>query len=182
MSRNPISIAGVWITTLSVCAFVTYMVIDGLGLLASPYAGLFGFMVVPAFFGLGLVLIPIGIWVEARRRPSACVSARMTARSCVLLPRHPDEVTTVVPRRRGNEAISMFHLPKPGRLILKSEHGRKSVSAGRYMPAERRRSTGEPHRRRLPTAASRGGGRFAPGKDLNCAFRVGMAGILLVGL
>jgi len=111
-------------------------------------------------------------WVEARRRPRARVSARMTARSCVLLPRHPDEVTTVVPRRRGNEAISMFHLPKPGRLILKSEHGRKSVSAGRYMPAERRRSTGEPHRRRLPTAASTGGGRFAPGKDLNCAFRV----------
>jgi len=127
-------------------------------------------------------------WVEARRRPRARVSARMTARSCVLLPRHPDEVTTVVPRRRGNEAISMFHLPKPGRLILKSEHGRKSVSAGRYMPAERRRSTGEPHRRRLPTAASTGGGRFAPSKDLNCAFRVrdGRAGDhgarLLVGL
>ena len=68
MSRNPISIAGVWITTLSVCAFATYLVMDQFGLLASPYAGLFGFMVVPAFFALGLVLIPIGIWVEARRR------------------------------------------------------------------------------------------------------------------
>lgn len=68
MSRNPISIAGAWITTLSVCAFITYLVLDAFGLLVSPYAGLFGFMVVPAFFTLGLLLIPVGIWVEARRR------------------------------------------------------------------------------------------------------------------
>ena len=66
--RNPLSIAGAWITTLSVCAFLTYLVLDQFGLLASPYAGLFGFMVVPAFFVFGLVLIPIGIWREARRR------------------------------------------------------------------------------------------------------------------
>jgi nitrate/TMAO reductase-like tetraheme cytochrome c subunit len=68
LARNPISIAGAWITTLSVCAFVTYLVMDQFGLLGSPYAGLFGFMVVPAFFALGLILIPIGMWVEARRR------------------------------------------------------------------------------------------------------------------
>jgi nitrate/TMAO reductase-like tetraheme cytochrome c subunit len=68
LARNPISIAGAWITTLSVCAFVTYLALDQFGLLASPYAGLFGFMVVPAFFIIGLALIPIGIWWEARRR------------------------------------------------------------------------------------------------------------------
>ncbi|HET7696689.1 MAG TPA: NapC/NirT family cytochrome c [Vicinamibacterales bacterium] len=68
MARNPISIAGAWITTLSVCAFVTYLALDQFGLLASPYAGLFGFVVVPAIFAVGLVLIPIGIWREARRR------------------------------------------------------------------------------------------------------------------
>ena len=68
MTRNPISIAGAWITTLSVCAFVTYLALDAFGLLGSPYAGLFGFMVVPAFFILGLLLIPIGMWREGRRR------------------------------------------------------------------------------------------------------------------
>lgn len=57
-----------WITTLSVCAFVTYLGLDGFGLLASPYAGLFGFIVVPAFFVLGLLLVPIGMWRESRRR------------------------------------------------------------------------------------------------------------------
>jgi nitrate/TMAO reductase-like tetraheme cytochrome c subunit len=79
LSRNPISIAGVWITTLSVCAFVTYLVIEEFGLLASPYAGLFGFMVVPAFFALGLVLIPIGIWLEARRRRAGHAAWRWPA-------------------------------------------------------------------------------------------------------
>lgn len=68
MARNPISIAGAWITTLSVCAFITYLILDQFGLLASPYAGLFGFIVVPAFFIFGLVLIPIGMWREGRRR------------------------------------------------------------------------------------------------------------------
>ena len=66
--RNPVSIAGAWLTTLSVFAFVAFVALEQFGLLASPYAGLFGFMVVPAFFVLGLLLIPIGIWIEARRR------------------------------------------------------------------------------------------------------------------
>ena len=68
MSRNPISIAGAWITTLSVCVFLIYLTLDQFGLLVSPYAGLFGFMVVPAFFVFGLLLIPIGMWREGRRR------------------------------------------------------------------------------------------------------------------
>jgi nitrate/TMAO reductase-like tetraheme cytochrome c subunit len=68
LTRNPISLAGVWITTLSVFAFLTYLALEAFGLLASPYAGLFGFVVVPAAFLLGLLLIPIGIWREGRRR------------------------------------------------------------------------------------------------------------------
>jgi hypothetical protein len=66
--------------------------------------------------------------------------------------------------------------PQAGRLILKSEHRRKSVQARFRRPihaGQAAQSTGEPHpsdRRRRPTAASRGRGRIAPGKDLNCAF------------
>jgi nitrate/TMAO reductase-like tetraheme cytochrome c subunit len=68
LARNPLSIAGAWITTLSVFAFITYVALEAFELLASPYAGLFGFVVVPAVFAAGLLLIPIGIWNEARRR------------------------------------------------------------------------------------------------------------------
>jgi hypothetical protein len=67
-ARNPITILGIWLTTLGAFAFVTYYVVEELGLLSSPYAGLFGFIVAPAIFLLGLVLVPVGIWWESRRR------------------------------------------------------------------------------------------------------------------
>ena len=66
--RNPVSIAGAWLTTLCVLAFAAFMALEGFGLLVSPYAGLFGFIAVPALFVVGLVLIPIGIWREGRSR------------------------------------------------------------------------------------------------------------------
>lgn len=68
LARNPVSIAGALITTLSAFAFLTYFALDAFGLLHSPYAGLFGFIVVPLLFLLGLILIPIGLWIEGRRR------------------------------------------------------------------------------------------------------------------
>lgn len=68
LARNPISLLGVWLTTLSAVAFVVYYFAEVFGLIASPYAGLFGFVLVPAVFLLGLLLIPIGIWREGRRR------------------------------------------------------------------------------------------------------------------
>jgi hypothetical protein len=68
LASNPISIAGAWVTTLSVLAFGTYLALEAFGLIASPYAGLFGFIVVPLIFAAGLILIPVGIWHEARRR------------------------------------------------------------------------------------------------------------------
>jgi nitrate/TMAO reductase-like tetraheme cytochrome c subunit len=63
-----VSIAGGLITTLAAFAFITYFTHDAFGLFASPYAGLFGIIVIPAFFILGLALIPLGIQIESRRR------------------------------------------------------------------------------------------------------------------
>ncbi|MCC7007442.1 MAG: NapC/NirT family cytochrome c [Acidobacteria bacterium] len=68
LARNPVSIAGAWLTTLSVIAFCAYVALEQFGLLASPYAGLFGFVFAPACFLFGLLLIPIGIGIEGRRR------------------------------------------------------------------------------------------------------------------
>jgi putative NADH-flavin reductase/nitrate/TMAO reductase-like tetraheme cytochrome c subunit len=66
--RNPVSIAGAWLATLGAFGFLTYLTMDWLGLFASPYAGLIGDVLIPAVFVLGLVLIPIGMWREGRRR------------------------------------------------------------------------------------------------------------------
>lgn len=66
--RNPLSIAGAWLTTLGAFAFLTYWVLEELGFVTNPYAGLVGFVVVPAVFVLGLLIIPLGVWRESRRR------------------------------------------------------------------------------------------------------------------
>ena len=68
LARNPISIAGFWLTTLAALAFLTYFVTQMLGLVRGPYAGLIGFIFLPLIFVTGLLLIPFGIWREGRRR------------------------------------------------------------------------------------------------------------------
>src|SRR5688572_16848261 len=68
LTRNPISIAGAALTTVSAVAFLVYFLLETFELLAGPYSGLFGYLVVPAVFVLGLLLIPLGMWREGRRR------------------------------------------------------------------------------------------------------------------
>ena len=63
--KHPLSLAGVVIATASGVAFVALAIASMLGLFTNPYAGLVVFVVVPAFFVLGLLLIPLGV---ARRR------------------------------------------------------------------------------------------------------------------
>lgn len=66
--QNPLSIAGAWLTTLGAFAFLTYLSIAAFGLVSNPYAGLVGAVAAPAVFVLGLLLIPLGMWRESRRR------------------------------------------------------------------------------------------------------------------
>ncbi|MEP6915491.1 MAG: NapC/NirT family cytochrome c, partial [Acidobacteriota bacterium] len=66
--RNPLSVAGASLTTVSVLAFIVYYVSHAMGWWISPYGGLLGFVAIPALFLLGLLLIPIGMWRERRRR------------------------------------------------------------------------------------------------------------------
>src|SRR3954453_18175859 len=85
---------------------------------------------------LGRAILGRGAPPASRARVGA-----MTAKSCVLLPRHPDEVTTVVPRRRGNEAISMFHLPK-ARAIDTQVGAQAQISSVPVPPADTCRQSG----------------------------------------
>src|SRR5262245_1344463 len=68
LARNPISILGAWITTIAALAFVAYYIAESLELIRSPYAGMLGFILLPALFVFGLLLIPFGMWREGRRR------------------------------------------------------------------------------------------------------------------
>lgn len=56
------------LTTVSATLFVVVFLADLFGLHTNPYIGIFFFLVLPALFVLGLILIPLGAWVERRRR------------------------------------------------------------------------------------------------------------------
>lgn len=66
--RNGISEAGIIIVTVSALLFLTVFVVDLFGTHPHPYIGIVFFLIAPAFFILGLVLIPLGMFVERRRR------------------------------------------------------------------------------------------------------------------
>ena len=66
--RNRISGIGVALTTASALLFLFLIALELLGFLQNPYVGILVFIVVPALFVLGLLLIPLGLWLDRRRR------------------------------------------------------------------------------------------------------------------
>lgn len=74
--RHPVAIAGALITTVSAAMFLTLIVAVAFGLFHNPYAGLVIFVAVPALFVLGLLLIPLGMWLERRRARRVAAGGR----------------------------------------------------------------------------------------------------------
>lgn len=62
------SMLGGWITTVCAVLFLAAFVMDAFGLGANPYAGIIFFLLLPAGFVGGLLLIPAGMWLERRRQ------------------------------------------------------------------------------------------------------------------
>jgi hypothetical protein len=73
--RNALSSVGAWLTTVTAILFVVMFLVDLFGLHTNPYLGIVLFLVLPAFFVLGLLLIPLGAALERRRRPRGAVPA-----------------------------------------------------------------------------------------------------------
>lgn len=65
--RSPVSVAGMVLTTISAVIFVVVFLADLFGLHTNPYLGILFFLVLPAAFLAGLLLIPMGAWIERRR-------------------------------------------------------------------------------------------------------------------
>jgi nitrate/TMAO reductase-like tetraheme cytochrome c subunit len=66
--RHPVSLAGVAIVIFSLINILFVLLIDVLGNRANPYVGIFAYIVFPAILILGLMLIPVGMLIERRRR------------------------------------------------------------------------------------------------------------------
>jgi hypothetical protein len=66
--RNPISIIGLAIALVAFGNFLFLFFIDLTSQRPSPYVGILAYMVVPAFLVLGLILIPLGVWYDRRKK------------------------------------------------------------------------------------------------------------------
>jgi hypothetical protein len=72
LTREPLGLAGAVLTTASAILFLILYGIDLVGLhAAGPYQGIISFLILPAIFVLGLLLMPIGMWRERRRERRA---------------------------------------------------------------------------------------------------------------
>lgn len=72
LSENTISLIGVVLTTSSAVTLIAFWIYDFiLPGPPHPYVGILLFLVLPAFFILGLLLIPIGIWLHRRKLHAA---------------------------------------------------------------------------------------------------------------
>jgi len=68
LARHPLAIAGALIATASATVFIALMVALAAGLLSrNPYAGLVIFIAIPAVFVAGLLLVPLGMWLQGRK-------------------------------------------------------------------------------------------------------------------
>jgi hypothetical protein len=65
--RHPISLFGMWLSTVSALMFLIFFFADLFGLFSNPYLGIIFFLVLPAVFAIGLVLMPLGVYLRRRR-------------------------------------------------------------------------------------------------------------------
>jgi hypothetical protein len=66
--RSPLSVVGMVLTTISAAVFLVVFFADLFGMHTNPYMGIVFFLILPGIFLVGLILIPLGAWVERRRR------------------------------------------------------------------------------------------------------------------
>lgn len=66
--KNPISLIGVALAAVALANIVFLVLIDLLSSQPSPYIGILAYMVAPGFLIVGLLLIPLGVVLERRRR------------------------------------------------------------------------------------------------------------------
>ncbi len=74
-TRHPVGFIGANLATLSGVLLVTLLVLSALGAPSNPYLGAVTYLILPAVFVAGLILIPIGSWLYRRRQARVGVEA-----------------------------------------------------------------------------------------------------------
>lgn len=67
LTRNPISLFGAAVVTATAILIVTLFTLELFGFQGGPYSGILAYLILPALFVAGLLLIPIGVFRQRRR-------------------------------------------------------------------------------------------------------------------
>ncbi len=67
LTRTPVGLAGAVLATVSAILILSLTAMGLLGFRGGPYLGIVAFVVLPAFFVAGLLLVPVGAWLARRR-------------------------------------------------------------------------------------------------------------------
>jgi nitrate/TMAO reductase-like tetraheme cytochrome c subunit len=94
--RSSVAVAGMVLTTASAVIFLVVFLADLFGLHTNPYLGILFFVVLPAIFVLGLALIPLGAWIERRRRRASKPPAELRWPRVDLTDRHQRRVAVAI--------------------------------------------------------------------------------------
>jgi hypothetical protein len=65
--RTRLGLAGAVLTTASGFLVVLFFFLSMVGIEEAPYVGILAYLILPFFFVIGLLLIPLGVWLERRR-------------------------------------------------------------------------------------------------------------------
>ncbi len=65
--RNPITLFGIWLTSVSAVLFLVVFLLDVLGFYTNPYLGIVFYLMLPGLFVCGLAVMPIGVYIARRR-------------------------------------------------------------------------------------------------------------------
>jgi len=76
LTRNPISLVGTALAVASATLIIALFLFELMGYAGSPYIGLITYLILPVFFILGLILIPIGILMQRRRAAKAAAAGK----------------------------------------------------------------------------------------------------------
>ena len=168
--RHPVAIAGAMLTTVSAVVFIALAIAVLAGMFANPYAGLVVFVALPAAFVIGLLLIPLGMWLQRRklaRNPQAATDWPVMdfrlpeVRRAALIVVALTAVNLVILLLAGYGSLHWMESPAFCGQVCHSPDGRRSSPRGR--PARTRASP-------APTATSAKGPagswrRSSPARD-----------------
>jgi len=64
--RHPIGLFGMWLATVGALLFLLFFAFDLFGFVSNPYLGILFFLILPGIFIVGLLLVPLGAWLDRR--------------------------------------------------------------------------------------------------------------------